>query len=138
MQAGLDAYIANEKWQYAAIAANNLSGLYLTLGNVTSALYYVRQSMEYADKSTVIFQWMGARTTLANALHQMGKLEEAEASFVEVEGRQKELQPEYSYLYFVQGFHYCDLLLNQGKYGEVLDRAEQTIEISKKNHWLLA
>ncbi|HLB69799.1 MAG TPA: hypothetical protein VJJ51_02020 [Candidatus Methanoperedens sp.] len=35
------------------------------------------------------------------------------------------------------GFRYCDLLLGQGKYKEVLSRASQTIEIAKRNRYLL-
>ena len=68
------------------------------------------------------------RTTLADALHQAGRLSEAEAAFREAEEMQKERQPQFPLLYSLQGFHYCDLLLSQGKYQEVQSRASQTLE----------
>jgi len=37
----------------------------------------------------------------------------------------------------VRGFLYCDLLLSQGKAAEVQRRAGQTIEIARRNKWLL-
>jgi len=137
MNAGLEAHIAQEDWKSAAKAADNLSELYHILVNVTIALDYAKKSVEYADRSGDAFMRMVSRTTLADALHKAGRIPEAETAFVEVEEMQKELQPEYSYLYSAQGFQYCDLLLNQGKYREVLGRAGQTIEIAKRNHWLL-
>ncbi len=56
-------------------------------------------------------------------------LSEALRLFAEAEAMQKEEQPEYPFLYSLQGFQYCDLLLTQGKYGEVLERAEKALEI---------
>jgi len=137
MHSALETYVAEEEWKKAAMVANNLSELYLTMGNVPSALDYARQSLEYAYRSGDDDQRMGKRTTLADALHQTGCQSEAEAAFVDAEGMQKERQPEYPNLYSLQGFQYCDLLLSQGKYREVLSRAGQTIEIAIENGWLL-
>ena len=39
----------------------------------------------------------------------------------------------YSVLYSVQGFRYCDLLLGQGKYQEVLGRAKETLKLQKES-----
>ena len=49
MQAGLQANIAQEDWQNAAIAASNLSELSLTLGDIAQAQAYATQSVELAD-----------------------------------------------------------------------------------------
>ena len=133
MQAGLDCCIPQENWENAAISAGNLSELYLTLGNVEYALDYARKSVEYADSSGDTGQRIIKRTTLADALHQTGRIPEAEAAFVDAEEMQKEMQPEYPYLYSLQGFRYCDLLLSQRKYLDVLGRAGQTLEWSKKS-----
>jgi len=137
MQAGLDAAIVQENWKNATIAAGNLSELHLTLGNVAYALDYANTSVEYADRSADAFQWMSKRTTLANALHQAGCIPEAEAAFVEAEEMQEKQEPEYSYLYSLRGFQYCDLLLSQGKYRDVMGRAEKTLEWVKTQDWLL-
>ena len=137
MKAALDAAIAQKNCVRAATRANNLSELHLTMGNIASAMDYAKQSVELADRSGDAFERLSDRTTLADALHQMGSISEAEALFREAEEIQKEWQPEYPFLYSIRGFQYCDLLLGQGKYEEVLSRAGQTIEIAKRNRWLL-
>jgi len=125
MKAGLEGRIALEDWNYAAISAGNLSGLYLTIGDIALALEYANQSVNLADKSGDAFLRMWQRTTLAEVLHQAGHQSEAESIFREAEEMQKEGQPEYPMMHSVQGFRYCDLLLSQGKYHEVLNRAKK-------------
>ena len=62
---------------------------------------------------------------------------EAERLFQEAETIQQEDQPGYPYLYSLQGFQYCDLLLSQGAYRAVLDRTEKTLEWAIKYLGLL-
>ena len=128
MQVGLEAYIAQNNWHFAAIIANNLSELYLTIGDLAQALAYGRQTVDLSDRSGDVFERLSNRTTLADALHQSGSLKEAEAIFREAEEMQKKRQVEYPLLYSLSGFQYCDLLLGQGKYRDVQDRAAQTLE----------
>ncbi len=132
MEAGLNSYLADDNWQFAAIIAGNLSELYLTMEDVPEALKYAHQSVELANRSGDEFQRMGKRTTLADALHQAGHIVEAEAAFREAETIQKEYQPELPLLYSFFGYRYCDLLLSQGKYLEVQRRASQTLEWAKQ------
>ncbi len=127
-QAGLELDITRKDWKNAAIAAHNLSELYLTLGDLAQALKYAQQSVELADRSGEAFQRMVNRTTLAAALHQAGRLSEAEAVFREAEDLQKQKQPQFPLLYPPQGCYYCDLLLNQGNYQEVQIRVRKFIE----------
>ncbi|HEX2573408.1 MAG TPA: hypothetical protein VH877_27920 [Polyangia bacterium] len=137
MLAGLDALIAQEDWNNAAIAAGNLSELHLTLGEVARAIAYGDQSVDLADQSGDAFRCMVSRGKLADALHQAGRLEEAARRFAEAEAMQKERQPQYPLLYSLGGYEYCDLLLGRGATDDVLRRAEQTIGIAERNHWLL-
>jgi tetratricopeptide (TPR) repeat protein len=137
MKSGLEARIALKNWKNAAISASNLSGLYLTIGDIALALKYARQSVDLADRNSDAFQRMAMRTTLAAALHYAGSQYDAKSLFREAEEMQKEDQPENLFLYSVAGFQYCDLLLSQEKYQEVLSRALQTIEIARRNNWLL-
>jgi tetratricopeptide (TPR) repeat protein len=139
MKAGLDMRIKQEVWKSAAINASNLSELKLTLGEVTEAVDYGRESVRHADRSGDAFHQESKRTTLADALHQAGERDEAEKWFREAEEKQKERQPQYPFLYSLPGYRYCDLLLGKGggAYQEVLERAEKTIEIAKRNRWLL-
>jgi tetratricopeptide (TPR) repeat protein len=128
MDAALAALVKREDWENAAIAAGNLSELWLTLGAVNRAVDYARQGVDYADRSGDGFQKYARRTDLADGLHQAGQAGEAEELFREAEAMQKEEQPEYPFLYSLRGFKFCDLLLSRGRYKEVLDRAEQTLE----------
>jgi tetratricopeptide (TPR) repeat protein len=138
MQAALEAAMnALEDWKNAALTAGNLSELYLTIGGIALALEYANKSVDLADRSRDASWRVVSRTTLADALHQAGSQSEAESLFREAEEMQKDWQSGYPFLYSLRGFQYCDLLLSQGKYQEVLSRAEQTIEIAKRNNWLL-
>ncbi|MCP3963372.1 MAG: TIR domain-containing protein [bacterium] len=111
MQAALEMGVEQEDWKNNAISASNLSELELTLGDVASAVRDAEQSVHFADRSGDAHWPMGTRTTLADALHQAGRRDDALARFLEAEEMQAERQPEYPLLYSVQGFKYCDLLL---------------------------
>ncbi len=140
MEAALEARIKQEDWINAARNATNLSELYLTLGEVTQAVAAARKSVELVDRSDQVFWKAVFRTTLADALHQAGRgteMAEAETLFREAEEMQKKDQPEFPYLYSLQGFRFCDLLLGQGQYAEVQKRAQEAIKISKRNKWLM-
>ena len=137
MQADVAMAIKQEDGQGVAVAANNLSELQLTLGEITKAVSIVRQSVAYADKSGKLPQRIVSRTTLADALHQAGEAAEAETLFQAAEALRQEFEPEYPRLYSMSGFKYCDLLLAQGKMAAVLERAEYALEIAKQNSWPL-
>jgi tetratricopeptide (TPR) repeat protein len=137
IQAGQQNNIAREDWKNAAIQASNLSELYLTLGDLPQALSYAEQSTQFADDSEDEFWRITGRTKLADALHQAGRLTEAEAAFREAEEMQKEFQPGFPLLYSLRGSRYCDLLLSQGDYAEVGQRARQTLEWAEQYLGLL-
>ncbi|MGE0087150.1 MAG: TIR domain-containing protein [Desulfococcaceae bacterium] len=137
IHAGMEASVKQEDWKGAAQDAGNLSELWLTIGDVAQAVSYARQSLEFADKSGDDPTRMFYRNGLANMLHQANHISESQRLFEESEAIQKQIQPQYPFLYSLQGFQYCDLLLTQGKYGEVLERASETIKIGIRNNWLL-
>jgi tetratricopeptide (TPR) repeat protein len=128
MQAALDNWLAHKNWMQAAIAAGNLSDLYLVRGNLVEAVVTAQRGVAVADRSGDPFWRMAGRTALAEALHQAGRLEEARELFQEAETIQKEGRPEYPYLYAWRGFLYCDLLLSCGAYETALERAAQLLE----------
>ncbi len=138
MEAGMKIQAGQEDWENAAIAASNLSELLLTLGEVSGAVFVARQGLTFADRSGDWQMKFIIRTTLADALFQSGGNGEADGLFREAEALQKEEQPEYTYLYSVQGYQFCDLLLAAGAVQEVRERAEKGLEIAKRNNWLLA
>jgi tetratricopeptide (TPR) repeat protein len=117
-----------EDLENAARNTGNLGELLLTLGRVPEAVEAARRAVDHADKSGDDFMMEVNRTILADALHQWGKFKEAEQWFREAEEKQKVRQPGYPYLYSLQGYRYCDLLLGRGRYPEVMERAEKLFE----------
>jgi tetratricopeptide (TPR) repeat protein len=117
--------------------ASNLSELFLTIGDVRGALDYAEQSVGLADKSGDWGMQLITRTKVGDALHQAGRLAESQTAFQQAEELQKKHQREFPLLYSARGYLYCDLLLSQGRAAEVERRARQTIEIAKRNNWLL-
>lgn len=132
MVAGLELDLAAQDWTNAARAASNLTELFLSLGNLESSRKYARQSVSHADRGQLWTVQVINRANLAGVLFQAGHLTEAEAAFREAEKMQAENQPEFPYLYSIQGYHYCDLLLSQGKYQEVQNRVAQTLNWAVK------
>ena len=134
MKAGLEMSGQQEDWEGAAQDASNLSELMLTLGEVKEAVAYGSRSVTYADRSGDAFMKEASRTTHADALHQRGQLEEAEVLFREAEALQRESQPEYPFLYSLQGYQFCDLLLGRdpNNYQEVMERANQGMKAAKE------
>lgn len=84
--------------------------------------------VEYAERSGDAVEHLQDLTTLGDALHQAGKVGEARGLFEEAEGMQRERQPGYRYLYSVQGYRYCELLLSLGEYEEVKERIAKCFE----------
>jgi len=93
------------------IASPAPDGSLLTLGRVDEAVTDTGRSVEHADRSGDAFQRLTRRTNLADALHQRGETGEARERFADAEAMKAEFQPQYPFLYSVQGFQYCDLLL---------------------------
>jgi tetratricopeptide (TPR) repeat protein len=115
MRAALEMRIKQQVWESAAIVAGNLSGLELTLGDVSGAVGDAEQSVTYADSGDVAFWKIVSRTTHADAVHQTGLMAKAEKGFREAEEMQAKSQPEYGLLYSIRGFQYCDLLLSEAE-----------------------
>ncbi len=136
-RAALAQRLASRRWKNAAINAENLSELPLTLGDTVAALKQAQQGAELADQSGERDERMDNRTVLANILLQSGRMPEAEDAFREAESIQKQHQPTYPILYSLQGFHFCDLLLDLGGHAKVTERATQTLAWVTQQNWLL-
>lgn len=126
-QAGIDSSIAERDWLGAAVDANNLSELSLTIGEIGEALEHARRSVEFADSSRYKLEMFSDRTTLADALHQSGDVSTAKSLFEEAEKMQRDMLPEHPLLYSLWGYRFCDLLLSQGEYQQVRKRVRQTL-----------
>jgi len=128
MRAGLEMRVEQENWVSAARIASNLSELHLALGEVAAALDVGEAAVEHADRSGDAFQRLSKRTVLADAKHQAGEVAAARELFEEAEGMQAKRQPGYPWLYSLQGYQYCGLLLTLGQAEAVQERARQTLE----------
>ncbi len=111
MRAALPMRIEQKNWREAAKGVGNLSELEVTLGDVPGAVRDAEQSVVFADRSDDAFQRISKRATLADALHQAGRRDDALACFREAEEIQAERQPSYPLLYSLPGFRFGDLLL---------------------------
>jgi tetratricopeptide (TPR) repeat protein len=137
LQAGLEMRIKSNDWTDAALTAGNLGELCLTVGDLNRAIEFAQHSVEFSDRSGDQFQQMSNRTILADVLHQTGRAGEADAAFNESAAIQQEMQAEFPVLRSLQGFRYCDLLLDQGRVREVKEQAAQTLDRFKNVYSLL-
>ncbi len=100
-----------------------------------------QQAIEYAEKIDGKFRQISSYNKLATVLHRRGKLIESQQLFEKAEDLQKEVQPNYPYLYSFQSTQYCALLLdiaiNDQQRKQILERANYALTISKRNNWLL-
>ena len=76
---------------------------------------------------------MGRRTTLSDALHQSGRVDDARRLFEAAEDMQKESQPEFPLLYSLGSYLYCDLLLHGAvRAGEAEQVRSQAAEVRRR------
>ncbi len=138
MRMGLQMNEDGRSWRNAAIAASNLSETELLVGNIAAAVATAENSVTLADRCGDAFQMMGYPTTThADALLTAGEWQKAADLFADAERRQHERRPEFPLLTSLAGYRYCELLLSQVRAKEALDRAAQTIEVARRNNWVL-
>jgi tetratricopeptide (TPR) repeat protein len=127
-----------QEWASAANRASNLCQTKLLIGSVAAAVATAEKSVALADNGRDKF-WMSAnRALLADAFYAAGEGAKAAGLFVDAEQRQREFQPDYPILHSFAGYLYCDLLLSQGRSAEVRERAAQTIEVARRQNYVLA
>ena len=132
MRIGLELRIKMEVWKDAALNAGNLSELLVTLGSLKEAKKAARQAIDFAERGDIAFLPM-ARMVMMHVCHQCGQVDEDEAVFVNAEDMGGQWQPFYPRLYSLQGFMYCDLLLDRGRFAEVRDWASRARSITKRS-----
>jgi tetratricopeptide (TPR) repeat protein len=137
MRAGLQMDEAEGEWRNAARSASNLSETELLFGEVAAAITTAEVSVALADRAGSATEMMINRTTQAYALHAAGKREKAADLFAKAERQQREIQPQYSFLYSLRGYQYCDVLLSRGQAAEARDRAARTLEWGGSQYWVL-
>jgi tetratricopeptide (TPR) repeat protein len=129
--------IREARWRFAAIASSNLSELHLVLGNISKATSIARRGVIFADMSDDWVEQRDERTTLADALHHAGAIEEAGLLFDEAERIQKLNDQDNPFLYSLRGYRYCDYLLTKNDQKSALKRTLRAIEMSKTQRFPL-
>jgi tetratricopeptide (TPR) repeat protein len=112
----------DEHWQNATIAVSTLSLLQRLLGDIDAALESAEKSVSYAVLSGHRGHVLLRRAAQADALLAAGKLDKAEHLFIDAERVQSENTTS-PFLYSVQGYFYCDLLLSLGRAANARERA---------------
>jgi tetratricopeptide (TPR) repeat protein len=126
-----------QHWANAATRASNLSQAELIFGDVAAAVSTAEKAVALADRTGNVFQMMAYRTDQADAIHAAGECGKAAGLFADAERLQREQSPEYPLMTSLQGYFYCDLLLSLRRAAEARDRAAQTIEVARRNGWVL-
>jgi len=137
LEAGLQADISRNDVYNAAISSNNLSELQLDRGDLAEARIKAEQAVALADKSENSFMRLYSRTTLADVLFQSGQFESARSLFEEAEFIQGNWQSNRPFLYSLQGYRYCDLLLELEYFGKVRKRAVKFFDWHTSGYSLL-
>jgi tetratricopeptide (TPR) repeat protein len=123
-------------WGPASIGASNLSLAELLLGDVASSVSSATRSIKFADRAGDEFQKIVNRVTYGVVLDAAGRRAEAEELFANAR-RQRERQPGLPLLYSVQGYRYCGFLLSKGEWVMVRDQATQTLDVERRNNWVI-
>jgi hypothetical protein len=128
MRAALSMAEAAQAWGNAARQAFTLSETELLVANVADALATAKSSTSHAERSGQPNLMSISRATEANALHAAGKVHNAADLFADAERRQQAVRAQFPFLYSMQGYWFCDLLLSQRQAAAALERASHTLQ----------
>lgn len=124
---GRERRVALQDWTNAAITSSNLYELHLLRGDLRGAFDEALRQKEFADKFPGVRHLIVPCSLRGYVNYLMGLHAEAVAWFSRAEALQQVEQPEYPILYSIQGFYYCELLL-QEHVDDVQRRALQTLQ----------
>ncbi len=114
-------------WGESARSALQLARLRLAYGNLQEAAEIARETIRLAARREDFAHQMGGLTLLGDALHQMGRAEEAEEHFREAEELQKTHELLTGELATLMRYCYADLLLAQGRTAEVMEKLSEAV-----------
>jgi hypothetical protein len=139
MKFSLKAAVELDEFGDAAGRAEILSDLLLKLGRISEAEEYGRMSIDFADQNLDANSWQKelSCSTLANVLHQAGKIADADYYFSELSFIRQQRPNSERYTYSVDNYRLCDLLLTEGKLSEAEEKSLQSLATHKSTHWPL-
>jgi tetratricopeptide (TPR) repeat protein len=107
--------------------------MFLSLGDLSRARHHAEESMAFSARSGSPREGIEWRARFASIMHQAGAFEEARRAFEEAEHRLQTLEPDTTYLWSLEGFQFCELLLDLGKHEEVERRAQWMLSRAEEN-----
>jgi tetratricopeptide (TPR) repeat protein len=118
---------------HASMVASHLKGLYMSVGDLVTAAERAQHAVELAQRCAAPPDILVTRMSrLADVLHQMGRFDEAESQFRAAEQGQRNQTAEERFLFLLNGFQFCDLLLDQGKFEEVRERCTWSLRRTRR------
>jgi tetratricopeptide (TPR) repeat protein len=133
MQMSLDMCINQKDWTGASLRATSISEIHMARGELGKALTAAQRIPEFASNSGDTSWSMDSKAKAAAILHALGRWDEAAALF----DAPARMQKAYPLFYSVQGFRYCDFLLDKGREADVLVRATQALKSAVRRKWPL-
>jgi tetratricopeptide (TPR) repeat protein len=128
----LDLALSNANWAGAAAAASNLSETELLSGDLERSLVRARQGVVFADQCGEPYQQSGKRTTLADALHQLGRLTEAQQAFEDASAvTRPDGTPEPMSQFGL--YRWCELRLTRRQYADAAEMARRCLATPDSN-----
>lgn len=128
---------ARAEWKDAVLNATNLAEMAVLVGDLLRARSAARASIDYADHAGDTLSGVISRSALATVLHQVGDTREALELFADAEAREISRGHGLHFLYSLRGFQYGDLLLDEGRVDEVVERARTTLGWAEERNNLL-
>ena len=111
--ASMNRDVNSKNWKPAAVNAGNWCESELALGAVSRAKDQAELAVTFASRQSDRFEYALALTVWADALHQARKQVRARLFFRSAEKINASAQPNFSQLYGLAGFRYCDLILSK-------------------------
>ena len=112
LKSSLDASLKHSDWRIGVHSACNLCEIQLALGELNDALCTAQCAVECSDRTGAPNLRRVTRCWLGYALSEKGHYEEALLQFREAESIQAAHKPATPFLFSIEGYLYCDVLLH--------------------------
>lgn len=114
-------------FEVAANVAGHLADVCRFSGPISEALEAGVKAVKYSVESKKPLQEALKRTSVAAALHMMGRLADSEREFRLAEQQERGADPARKYMRSRRAFHFAELLIEVGKIGEAIARSKELI-----------
>ncbi len=134
---GLNIYTRLRQWDQAVEVARHLSRYYLTQGDIGPAERMAREAVDLAKRKGRLWTLISSHSTLAEVLHQAGRLAEADDTFRMAEYAQRLVDPQHPLLSRLHGFRRFEVLSSLGRFQEVMSQAQESLGYPEQEEFLL-